>query len=177
MGTQIKAIVGLGNPGYQYLLTRHSIGFRVVDALADKYNALWKTEKNMETATILLDGNKILLCKPMTYMNSSGAIVPFLNKKGIKPEHILVVHDELEKRFGSLTITEGGGARGHNGLRSLIEHMGSNFVRLRVGIGRPERREIVPNYVLQRFSEPPQEVTSVINHAVTKIEDYCLDKQ
>jgi PTH1 family peptidyl-tRNA hydrolase len=95
-------------------------------------------------------------------MNNSGMIVPFLQKKGIKAENILVVHDELELPFGAIKMKIGGSAKGHNGLKSLIEHCGPEFARLRFGIGRPEHRESVPDYVLEDFSEDEGEVERLI---------------
>lgn len=168
---QIKAIVGLGNPGKHYYLHRHSIGFRVVDALAAKYHGVWKPHDFLESTEIVINGNNVLLVKPQTYMNSSGKIIPFLRKKGIKPEQILVIHDELERQFGDLSLAFGGSARGHNGLRSLIAESGSDFSRLRFGIGRPEKREAVADYVLENFTEDPTEITIVIDRAVAMIED------
>lgn len=169
--TQIKAIVGLGNPGKHYYLHRHSIGFRVLDALAKKYECKWKPHDFLEFAEITINGKNVLLVKPQTYMNSSGKIIPFLLKRGIKPEQMLVVHDELEKQFGDLSIGVGGSARGHNGLRSIIAQCGPDFSRLRFGVGRPGKKEDVSDYVLQDFSEDPTEVTIVVDHAVGMIED------
>ena len=169
---EIKAIIGLGNPGPQFAETRHNIGFRIVDALAEKFGASWFEEKNAQLTNIVInDSKKILLCKPQTFMNDSGTVIPMLNKKGIKAENILVVHDELEKPFGNISIRVGGSARGHNGLRSLIEHCGPDFMRLRFGIGRPERKEMVSNYVLQNFTEPVHEIERLIQVAVAKIEE------
>jgi PTH1 family peptidyl-tRNA hydrolase len=97
--------------------------------------------------------------------------VPFLLKKGIEPENILVVHDELEQPFGKLSFKVGGSARGHNGLRSIIEVCGQDFARLRFGIGRPENKEDVGNYVLQNFSEDQEEIDQLIDDAVDMIEE------
>ena len=167
----IKAIIGLGNPGSQFANTRHNIGFRVVDALAQKCGASWSHEKNMETTKISINDIPIFLCKPQTFMNNSGEVIPLLNKKGIKSENILVVHDELEKPFGNVLIRFGGSARGHNGLRSIIQYAGPDFMRLRCGIGRPEKPEMVSDYVLQKFTEPAFEVAHMIDVAVEKIEE------
>ena len=104
-------------------------------------------------------------------MNASGRVIPFLTKRGIKPENILVVHDELEQPFGKVAFRIGGSARGHNGLKSLIASCGDQFARIRCGIGRPEQKEQVPAYVLQNFSETAQEVDRLIESAVTMIEE------
>ncbi len=166
----IKAIIGLGNPGPKYYNNRHNIGFRVVDALADRFAGSWHQKGSMELAEITLHGNQLLLIKPQTFMNSSGNVIPFLQKKGVKPEEILVVHDELELPFGVLKLKMGGSAKGHNGLKSIIAHCGPEFMRLRFGIGRPEQREMVPDYVLQNFSEKSDEIERHISEAVAMIE-------
>jgi peptidyl-tRNA hydrolase, PTH1 family len=162
----IKALIGLGNPGRQFYFTRHNIGFRVVDALAERFNAQWREAKDMELATIALDSHTILFIKPQTFMNSSGKVVPFLQQRGIKPEEVLVIHDELELPFGKVAFKKGGSAKGHNGLKSLIAAFGSDFDRVRCGIGRPEQKEQVGDYVLHTFSESPSSVDTMIEDAV-----------
>lgn len=166
----IKVIIGLGNPGKQYEYTRHNIGFRVVDTLAEKHEVSWQARENMLYATITLCDSKITLIKPQTFMNNSGAIVPWLTKQGIKPENMLVIHDELEKPFANVMVRIGGSARGHNGLRSLIQACGPDFIRLRCGIGRPERKEDVGDYVLQKFNEPTHDIDHMIDRAIMLIE-------
>ena len=168
----IKAIIGLGNPGPKFYNHRHNIGFRVLDALAKKYDASWQKKNNMELAEINVDDKNILLIKPQTFMNSSGQVIPFLQKKGIKPENILVVHDELEKPFGKLIIKQGGSARGHNGLRSLIAVCGPEFYRLRFGIGRPAEKAEVPDYVLSNFDQEATEVETHIEQVVQMIQEF-----
>lgn len=151
----IKAIIGLGNPGQLYVKHRHSIGFRIVDELVQQAGGTWRTTDDVAIAEVQLataaGPQSIIAIKPQTYMNNSGRLIPFLQKKGIKPEEILVIHDELEKEFGTLQFRLGGSARGHNGLKSLIGTMGENFWRLRFGIGRPADKAEVPNYVLTNF--------------------------
>lgn len=166
----IKIIVGLGNPGKQYQFTRHNIGFRVVDALADKYGASWQKKKDMEIAIIEVHGEPILLVKPQTFMNSSGNIMQSILKQGITSENMIVVHDELEKPFGNLTIKFGGSHKGHNGLRSIIASCGANFARLCFGIGRPDNKEDVPHYVLANFMQKTDEVEAMIEKAVEMLE-------
>lgn len=169
---EIKAIVGLGNPGPTYSKTRHNIGFLIVDALADAYNGSWQSKNNMETCSIVIHDKKIMLVKPMTFMNDSGKILPFLSKQGIKQENILVVHDELELPFGSIKFKFDGSAKGHNGLKSLMACGGSNFLRLRFGIDRPENRDDVPDYVLAKFKESQNNIDDKINQAVLTITQY-----
>ena len=165
----IKTIIGLGNPGSQYSYTRHNIGFRVVDALAQHYNAEWVQKENMMLSEIHIDGSKILLIKPQTYMNNSGRVMNYLSKQGIKAENTLVVHDELEKPFGSLIVKQGGSHKGHNGLKSIISVAGLEFWRLRFGIGRPEHKEEVPQYVLANFKEPQLGIETLITQSVDMI--------
>lgn len=168
--TNIKAIIGLGNPGAKYYETRHSLGFRVVDALVDVYAGEWKSKDNMEFANISVCEHPLFVIKPQTFMNASGKVLPFLLKKGIKPEEILVVHDELEKPFGKANIKFSGSARGHNGLRSIMDVIGKDFWRLRFGIGRPENKDEVSNYVLSRFSsDEKKELDERITGAVDLI--------
>lgn len=171
MQHSVRVIIGLGNPGHSYYYQRHSIGFRVLDALAKKHDASWKTKDVMQCADITMNGHTVTLVKPQTFMNTSGSVIGHFKKQGITPEDILVVHDELELPFGKIAFKCGGSAKGHNGLKSIIAALGSdNFHRLRYGIGRPEQREQVPDYVLQNFSEDQHEVTRLIDQAVDMIE-------
>lgn len=167
----IKAIIGLGNPGPNYYYTRHNIGFRVLDALAESYGLSWQTKDHAEHATMLKDGKKIILIKPQTFMNSSGKVIPGLLKQGIKAENILVIHDELEQPFGALKMRVGGSARGHNGLKSIIAACGDQFARLRFGIGRPALKDDVPDYVLEKFSESTSEIDRLIQQAVQVVDE------
>lgn len=167
----IKAIIGLGNPGHQYKNNRHNIGFKVLDALAEQHNASWSEKPLMHVAEIQLNNQKVMLVKPQTFMNSSGQVISFLQKKGIEAQNIMVVHDELEKAFGSVTIRQGGSHRGHNGLRSLIAACGQDFWRIRFGIGRPENKDDVSDYVLSNFTENPSEIDRLIGETIELIEE------
>ncbi len=169
----IKVIIGLGNPGPAYVYTRHNIGFRVVDALVDEVHGSWKKRDNAEVAQVVLEGMSFIVIKPQTFMNSSGAIWPWLAKQGIKPEEVLVVHDELELPFGKVALKLGGSAKGHNGLKSLISYAGDQFYRMRCGIGRPEQREDVPDYVLAKFNEKPELVDALLVQAIVHIKKQC----
>lgn len=168
----IRAIIGLGNAEPKYFKNRHNIGFRVVDAIAEKFSTSFRTSDNLEYAQVSLESDlkPIYLVKPLTFMNRSGQVISFLTKKGIKPEEILVVHDELEKGFGNINIHFGGSAHGHNGLRSIMEVIGQDFWRLRFGIGRPIDKSEVSDYVLSNFSkEEESQVDQLIQKSVDLI--------
>ena len=167
----IKAIIGLGNPGHQYRNNRHNIGFKVLDALAEQHGALWLSKPLMQVTDIQLNNKKVILIKPQTFMNSSGQVISFLQKKGIDAENILVVHDELEKKFGSIMIRQGGSHRGHNGLRSIIGSCGQDFWRIRFGVGRPENKDDVSDYVLSNFQEDSAEIDRLIGEVLGLIQD------
>jgi len=169
---EIKAIIGLGNPGPAYTFTRHNIGFLIVDALADQSNESWQEKQNMLLTQIIIEGKKILLIKPMTYMNNSGEVLAYLQKQGIKQDNILVIHDELELPFGQTKLKFDGSARGHNGLKSIIAHGGANFLRLRFGIDRPIDKNHVPDYVLAKFSETKNLINAKIDLACNMVADY-----
>lgn len=166
---EIKAIVGLGNPGPAYCKTRHNIGFLILDQLADEYQGLWQTKNKMETCSILINDQKIVLVKPMTFMNDSGKVLSDLAKQGIKQDNLLVVHDELELPFGAIKFKFDGSAKGHNGLKSMMALGGSNFLRLRFGVDRPADRQDVPNYVLAKFKEPQDLIDQKIQEAIAEI--------
>lgn len=170
MEKNIKAIIGLGNPGHQYRNNRHNIGFKVLDALAEQHGASWSSKPLMQVTDIQLDNKKVLLIKPQTFMNSSGQVISFLQKKGIDAENILVVHDELEKKFGSIMIRQGGSHRGHNGLRSIIGVCGQDFWRIRFGVGRPENKDDVSDYILSNFQEDPVEIDRLIGQVLDLIQ-------
>ena len=165
---EIKAIIGLGNPGPIYAYTPHNIGFLIVNELAKQHNTEWTSKDKMLLATLENETthHKIILIKPQTFMNNSGEVLSSLHKKGIKHENILVVHDEIDFPFAKLSFKQGGSARGHNGLKSLIAHGGDNFLRLRCGVGRPSNvREDVGDFVLSKFNESTQQVEELIEQA------------
>jgi PTH1 family peptidyl-tRNA hydrolase len=166
----IKVIMGLGNPGPVYYTTRHSIGYRVIDALAERFGGTWHDRGSLQSALITINEHPVLLVKSNSYMNSSGDVIPFILKRGIKANQLLVIHDELEKPFGSIGLKDGGSHRGHNGVRSIISVCGDAFIRLRVGIGRPKKSEDVPEYVLQHFTQSEDEIHTVVDCALTMIE-------
>ena len=153
----IRLIVGLGNPGADYVNTRHNAGFWFIDLLAQHFSQSFRFEKrfNAEESKIRNQGEDVYLLKPLTFMNRSGQSVgAMMRYYKLKPSQILVVHDELDLEPGDNRLKQGGGHGGHNGLRDIIAHLGGerDFFRLRVGIGHPGDRNQVVNYVLHKPS-------------------------
>lgn len=151
----MKLIVGLGNPGEQYAETRHNIGFMVVDRLAGQFRVPLKRKGYQGVYGVgRVNGDEVTLLLPHTYMNRSGVSVgSACQSLGVAPGDLIVVHDEIDLGFGDLRVKVGGGHAGHNGLRSICSVLGNaDFVRLRVGIGRPPGGGDVAAYVLSRFS-------------------------
>ena len=152
----MKVIAGLGNPGAQYANTPHSIGFEVADAIAREMGAEWRASASFkgELATGVFAGQKVLLLKPMTYMNLSGdSVAPVVRYHNATPADLLVISDDIDLPVGRLRVRVGGSAGGHNGLKSVIERVGKPaFTRLRVGVGRDthDRSEVI-GHVLGKF--------------------------
>jgi len=150
----VKIIAGLGNPGVQYEWTRHNVGFRVVDRLAETYHLnLSRRGFSSHYATGWIDSEKVIVLKPMTFMNRSGeAVQKVLSFFDTEMEDLIVIHDDLDLPFGALRFKRMGGDGGHQGVRSIIESIGGNtFPRLKVGIGRPPRGIEAAQYVLNPF--------------------------
>ncbi len=147
-----KLIVGLGNPGVEYLQTRHNVGFWWVDDLADQYKVTFRPEHKYKGEVVLVEPQRLYLLKPMTYMNKSGeSVLALAHFYKILPSEILVVHDELDLPVGTIRFKVGGGHGGHNGLKSIISALGSQaFYRLRVGIGHPGHASEVSHFVLRK---------------------------
>lgn len=149
----IKLIVGLGNVGAEYKDTRHNAGFWFVDAVADKFNISLSHDKKFhgDVGRGMVFGTDIRLLKPDTFMNRSGlAVAPLAKFYNIAPSEILIAHDELDIEAGSLRLKIGGGHGGHNGLKDIVPHIGADFWRLRVGIGRPAHSSAVSSWVLSK---------------------------
>lgn len=157
----MKLIVGLGNPGREYARTRHNVGFDIVDELARRigveFRRSWRFPAELAEGT--LAGERVWLVKPRTFMNRSGeAVGPLMRKKGMQPADVVVVVDDVDLPTGRVRVRKTGSAGGHNGLKSLIAHIGSDqFPRVRVGIGRHAQRDTV-EHVLGRFSPDEQPV-------------------
>ncbi len=149
-------VVGLGNPGREYARNRHNAGAMVVDELARRYGGAWRSKFSGQLAEIRLEGHKLALLKPETYMNESGRSVGAATRFfKVEPDSVLVVHDDTDLEAGRLQVRLGGGLAGHNGLRSIAQHLNTqDFLRLRVGVGRPERGDPRPlaDWVLSDFT-------------------------
>ncbi len=150
-------IVGLGNPGREYSCTRHNIGFTAVDALSREYRLLFQSKSRFNSQLALGEhkSKNIALCKPETYMNLSGeAVQSICSYYKIPLDKIIVIHDDIDLKFGKIGYKIGGGAGGHNGLKSIDKHIGSNYHRIRMGIGRPEDKAYeISDFVLGKFSQ------------------------
>ena len=173
-------VVGLGNPGKEYFGTRHNVGAAVVEALAEAHNCVLRKSRDQSlTAEISLEGKKVLLAFPQTFMNNSGqAVSSIMRRNGISnPENLIVVHDEMDTPPGDLRIKFGGGLAGHNGLKSITNHLHTqDYLRLRLGIGKPADKDSGANYVLKRPSKTEQEIFSqAIQKAIEAIEALILE--
>lgn len=149
-------VVGLGNPGPNYARTRHNLGFVVADLLAQRMGSKFKVHKRSgaEIITGRLGGAAVVLAKPRTYMNESGRqVAPLAKFYSVPPSGIIVIHDELDLEFGRVRLKLGGGEGGHNGLRSVVAALGTkDFLRVRIGIGRPPGRKDPAAFVLENFT-------------------------
>ncbi len=171
-------VAGLGNPGGDYAATRHNVGFRVADELARRNGGSFRSKFSGELAELRVNGARVALLKPQTYMNDSGrSDGPAVRFFKVAPADLLVVHDEVDLEPGRLQARVGGGLAGHNGLRSVAQALGtSDFLRLRVGVGRPERGDPRPvaDFVLSPF-EPEVDVDALVARAADAVETIVRD--
>lgn len=161
-------VVGLGNPGAQYVNTRHNVGFMAVDALVGE-KASWKSEKNALTARVDINGNRVIFVKPQTFMNNSGvAVAALMTFYKIPLENIVVVHDDMDIPVGDCREKIGGGSAGHNGIRSIDSHIGREYRRIRIGIGHPRDFDLPmdpADWVLGKFGAVQMDlIKNAINH-------------
>ncbi|OOF56783.1 aminoacyl-tRNA hydrolase [Rodentibacter myodis] len=174
--SEIKLIVGLGNPGDKYAETRHNAGEWLVERLARRFNVSLTPENKFfgKTARTFINGKEVRLLVPTTFMNLSGkAVATLAGFYRIKPEEILVIHDELDLPPGSAKLKQGSGHGGHNGLKDIVAQLGNNnnFHRLRLGIGHPGHRDLVAGYVLNKPSPSDREVLEkVLDEATDCVE-------
>ncbi|KAB2458759.1 aminoacyl-tRNA hydrolase [Bacillus sp. CH126_4D] len=172
-GTRMKLIVGLGNPGREYELTRHNIGFMAIDELAKRWNISLNEQKFKGVfGAGFVNGEKVILLKPLTYMNLSGeSIRPLMDYYKIDVDDFVVLYDDLDIPVGKLRLRMKGSAGGHNGVKSTISHLGTQeFQRIRMGIDRPKNGMKVVDYVLGRFTS--EEIPDV-SHSIEKAADAC----
>jgi PTH1 family peptidyl-tRNA hydrolase len=171
-------VAGLGNPGREYASTRHNVGWMVVDELARRQDGSWRSKFSGQLGEVRLDDAKLALLKPETYMNESGkSIAAAARFFKVPVESVLVVHDDVDLDEGRLQARQGGGLAGHNGLRSIAQALGSqDFLRLRIGVGRPGRgdRRSVADFVLAPFA-PETDVDGLISRATDAVEAIVHD--
>jgi len=176
----IKLVVGLGNPQKNLLLTRHNVGYWYLDKLLEKFDSKLVEDKKLNSfwCKVEYKGDSIYLVKPSLFINDSGkSISSFIKYYKISPENILVIHDDIDLNVGDTRLKFGGGHGGHNGLRDIINHIGKNYWRLRVGVGHPGEKSLVHNYVLNNPSKNDNlEITISINESFENI-DILLDGQ
>lgn len=166
----IYLLIGLGNPGTKYSGNRHNIGFMAIDRMMSDYG-FSKTSLKFggSLSEGIIDGNKVFAFKPLSYMNVSGQPVGEMARfYKIPLENTIVIHDELDLPLGKLRVKKGGGSGGHNGLKSLDAHLGTDYVRIRIGIDRPEHKDMVSHYVLSDFRK---EEIPTAEHTIEKISD------
>ena len=175
----MKIIVGLGNPGISYRMTRHNIGFLAVDRLAKVNRTSIRTKRFKSLfGTGWIDSQQVILLKPMTFMNRSGeAVRGVADFFGLTIEDLVVLHDDLDLPFGRLRFKQRGGDGGHQGVRSIIERMGgNNFLRLKIGIGRPPQRMDPADYVLETFDKDEQsQLDQILSEAAEAVKVMFLE--
>ena len=171
-------VAGLGNPGREYTRTKHNVGHLVCDDLARRHGASFRSKFSGELAELRLDGLRLALLKPLTYMNESGrSVAPAARFFKQPPERLLVVHDEVDLDLGRLQARMGGGLAGHNGLRSVAQQLGTpEFLRLRIGVGRPERGDPRPvaDWVLSPFPDEA-DVEAIVARGADAVEVIARD--
>ena len=172
-------VVGLGNPGDEYKHTRHNVGVDVVEVLAKRHGArLRKGKERALTDEVRVGDKRVALAVPLTYMNDSGHAVAALARRfGVGPEQVVIVHDELDLPPATMKVKAGGGLAGHNGLRSIKQHLHSDgFLRVRIGVGKPVSKEHGANHVLNRFSKRERsEIDVTLEEAADAVECIASD--
>ncbi len=173
----MKLVVGLGNPGLKYKNTRHNIGFMILDKLAENnVAAINKKKFNSKYCELLIRGEKMVLIKPMTYMNKSGdSLIQWKNFYKVHANDILVIYDDMDMELGNLKIKPKGGYAGHKGLGSIVESTGTKEIpRMKIGIGKPDHPKMNPaDYVLQKFNkEEVEKIKPVIDRAADAAEEF-----
>jgi PTH1 family peptidyl-tRNA hydrolase len=172
-------VVGLGNPGDEYVGSRHNVGAETVELLAGRHGgSLRKGKERARVDEVRIGGRRVALAVPLTYMNDSGeAVRPLVRRYGVEPQQLVVVHDELDLPVARLQVKAGGGLAGHNGLRSIVAHLHSDdFLRVRIGVEKPVSKERGADHVLRRFSKREQaEIDVTIEEAADAVEAIVVD--
>jgi peptidyl-tRNA hydrolase, PTH1 family len=172
-------VVGLGNPGDEYRGSRHNVGADVVELLAARHGGrLRKRKERALVDEVTIDGRRVALAVPLTYVNDSGLAVGALARRfGVSPEQLVIVHDELDLPVAQLKVKSGGGLAGHNGLRSIVAHLHSqDFQRVRIGVGKPVTKERGADHVLNRFGKRERaEVDVTVEQAADAVEAIVRD--
>jgi len=172
-------VVGLGNPGDEYRGSRHNLGAEVVELLAGRHGGrLRKRKERALVDEVTIDGRRVALAIPLTYVNDSGnAVGALVRRFGVDPEELVVVHDELDLPVAELKVKSGGGLAGHNGLRSIVEHLHTqDFQRVRIGVGKPVSKERGADHVLNRFGKRERaEVDVTVEQAADAVETIVRD--
>jgi PTH1 family peptidyl-tRNA hydrolase len=172
-------VVGLGNPGHEYRGSRHNLGAEVVELLAKRHGGrLRKRKERALVDEVTIDGHRVALAIPLTYVNDSGhAVGALVRRFGVDPEQLVVVHDELDLPVAELKLKSGGGLAGHNGLRSIVAHLHTqDFQRVRIGVGKPVSKERGADHVLNRFSKRERaEVDVTVEQAADAVETIVRD--
>jgi PTH1 family peptidyl-tRNA hydrolase len=167
-------VVGLGNPGEEYDKTRHNVGAEVVELLARRHGGKLRKQKERSlTDEVNVGGRRMALAIPLTYMNLSGeAVAPLVRRYGVEPGQLVVVHDEMDFELGRLQVKNGGGLAGHNGLKSIVAHLHTqDFIRIRIGIGKPPGSRQGADHVLRRFSKAERkEIDVTLEEAADAVE-------
>ena len=167
-------VVGLGNPGEEYDKTRHNVGAEVVEILARRHGGKLRKQKERSlTDQVNVGGKRMALAIPLTYMNLSGeAVAPLVRRYGVEPGQLVVVQDEMDFELGRLQVKDGGGLAGHNGLKSIVAHLHTqDFVRVRIGIGKPPGSRQGADHVLRRFSKTERkEIDVALEEAADAVE-------
>lgn len=164
-------VAGLGNPGSKYSLTRHNVGFLVIDSITKNLSLKTSVNKSTFNAETIKSQNS-LYTKPQTFMNDSGQSIEAISSYfNVENQDIIIIHDDLDLPFGTVKFKLGGGHGGHNGLRSIDAHIGKEYLRVRVGIGKPQNKEEVVNHVLSNFSkEELKQLEDIISHITKAIQ-------
>lgn len=167
-------VVGLGNPGDEYARTRHNVGAEVVERLAQRHGGrLRRGRERARVDEVRIDGKRVALAVPLTYMNESGmAVAPLVRRYGVDSRHLVIVHDELDLPVAALQVKSGGGLAGHNGLRSIVAHLhDDSFPRVRIGVGKPVSKDRGADHVLRGFSKGERtEIDVTLEQAADAVE-------